>query len=236
MKANRNSPLGVGIYSRADVARLLKMTPSRVTRWVRGYSYWLSTAPAERHAQPPVVRSKLPEVDGALVLSFLDLMELRVIRVLVDDVGLSLQQIRAAAQLASKLFDTRHPFATRRVVHDTARLFGRLSEDAVIELSSRRQQQLISAHVFEPYLKEVDFNPSSSLAERWWPLGKDVAVVLDPRIAFGAPVVSGTATRTDVIATLAESISHDEVARAYFLELSSVRAAIRFENELRAAA
>src|SRR5438093_136641 len=83
---------------------------------------------------------------------------------------------------------------TSRVYHDSATLFARLSEDAVIELS-KHYQQLISAHVFEPYLKEVDFSPLSSLAERWWPLGRDVPVVLDPRIAFGAPVVAGTATR-----------------------------------------
>jgi hypothetical protein len=80
--------LGVGIYSRSEAARLLKMTPSRVTRWIRGYCYSLAYA-SKRHAQPPVIRSTSPEVDGAFVLSFLDLMELRDIRVLVDDVAYS---------------------------------------------------------------------------------------------------------------------------------------------------
>jgi uncharacterized protein (DUF433 family) len=228
--------LGVGMYSRAEVARLLKMTPSRVSRWVRGYSYWLRRESEERHRkQPPVVTTRLRELEGVFVLSFLDLMELRVIRALVDEVGLSLQQIRAAAKMAMELFHTRHPFATHRVFYDTHRLFAPLSKDAVIELTSRNQQ-LISVHAFEPYLKEVDFDTSSGLANRWWPLGKDVPIVLDPHVAFGAPVLAGTATRTDVVATLAQYVPHEEAARAYAIELGGVRAAVEFENELRAAA
>jgi len=235
MTERDHRPLGVGIYSRSEAARLLKMTPSRVTRWLRGYSYWRPATSAQRHEQPPVVRSNLRPVGGALVLSFLDLMELRVIHALVDEVGLSLQQIRAAARVASDLFGTHYPFATRRVYHDQVTLFARLSDDAVVELS-KRDQQLISAHVFEPYLTEVDFDPASSLANRWWPLGRAIPIVLDPRVAFGAPVVAGTATRTDVIATVAETTSPDEAAHAYRMERRSVQAAIRFESELRAAA
>ncbi len=234
MIRNGNS-LGVGMYSRAEVARLLKMTPSRVSRWMRGYSYWLRRVPEERHAQPPVVTSKLRELEGVFVVSFLDLMELRVIRALVDEVGLSLQQIRTAAQMAIDLFHTRHPLATHRLYYDRARLFAQLSKDAVIELN-RRNQQLISVHAFEPYLKEVDFDTSSGLANRWWPLGKDVPIVLDPHVAFGAPVVAGTATRTEVVATLAQYVPHEQAARAYKIELHGVQAAVKFENELRAAA
>lgn len=54
--------LGVGLYTRADAVRLLKMTPSRVARWVKGYSYWLTyTTEPERRAQPPV---RLPRISN----------------------------------------------------------------------------------------------------------------------------------------------------------------------------
>jgi len=111
--------VGLGLYTRADAVRLLRMTPSRVSRWVMGYSYTPSYAPkAERRAQPPVVRARIPRIDGSILISFLDLMELRVVKALIDR-GLSLQHVR-----------------------------------------------------------------QSKLAERWWPLGRSVPVVLDPKIAF----------------------------------------------------
>ncbi len=231
--------LGLGLYTRADAVRLLKMTPSRVTRWVKGYSYWLSYAQEpERRAQPPVVRVRLPRIDGSMLISFLDLMELRVVKALVDR-GLSLQHVRQVAKLASRLFKTPYPFASRRIFTDGEEVFASLSrqtDDAPLLELSARYPQLLAAPIVARYLMELDFDSKSSLAERWWPLGRDVPVVLDPRVAFGAPVVATTATRTDIVAALATAGSPSAAAGAYKIELSAAQAAARFESELAAAA
>jgi uncharacterized protein (DUF433 family) len=231
--------LGLGIYSRADVARLLRMTPSRVARWAAGYSYWLTYAQEpQRRAQPPVVRVKLPRIDGSILVSFLDLMELRVVKALVDE-GISLQHVRRVAKLASRIFETPYPFASRRIFTDGEQVFASFSRDrelaSVVELSAR-YRQLIAGPIVEQYLTELDFDPQSALAQRWWPLGKHVPVVLDPRVAFGAPVVAGTATRTDVIAELAAASDVNAAAQAYEIETEAAAAATRFEAELAAAA
>jgi len=231
--------LGVGLYTRADAVRLLRMTPSRVTRWVRGYSYWLTySAKPERRDQPPVVRVRLPRIGGTTLISFLDLMELRVVKALVDH-GLSLQHVRRVARLASDLFETPYPFASRRIFTDGEEVFASLSREvndgSLVELSARHQQ-LIAAPIVAQYITELDFDPHSSLAERWWPLGRGVPILLDPRIAFGAPVIAGTATRTEIIAGLARSADETAAADAYQIEPFKVEAALRFEAELAAAA
>ena len=239
MAKTRLGLLGVGLYSRADAVRLLKMTTSRVTRWVRGYSYWLPySAEPERRDQPPVVRIRLPRIGGTMLISFLDLMELRVVKALVDH-GLSLQHVRRVATLASGLFGTPYPFASRRIFTDGDEVFASLSRETddlrLVELSVRHRQ-LIAAPIVAQYLTELDFNPRSSLAERWWPLGKDVPILLDPRIALGAPVVAGTATRTDIVSGLARNVGVDVAADAYQIGPKAVEAALRFETELAAAA
>lgn len=227
------------MYTRADAVRLLRMTPSRVTRWVRGYSYWLTySVKAERRDQPPVVRVRLPRIGGTTLISFLDLMELRVVKALVDH-GLSLQHVRRVASLASELFETPYPFASRRIFTDGEQVFASLSREVndgrLVELSAHHQQ-LIAAPIVAQYITELDFDPHSSLAERWWPLGRGVPILLDPRIAFGAPVIAGTATRTEIIASLARSADGIAAAHAYQVEPFKVEAALRFEAELAAAA
>lgn len=229
--------LGVGLYSRADAVRLLRMTPSRVARWVRGYSYKVPyTVTTERRAQPPVVRVRLPRIGDTTPLTFLDLMELRVVKALVDR-GLSLQHVRKAAGLASELFQSPYPFASRRIFTDGDGVFASLTREVptLIELSSRHEQ-LIAAPIIEHYLTELDFDPQTSLARRWWPLGRHVPVVLDPDIAFGAPVISGTATRTDIIAALAGEADVEIAANAYEIDEAAVEAALRFESDLTMAA
>jgi uncharacterized protein (DUF433 family) len=229
--------VGTGIYARPEAARLLKVTPSRLRRWVRGYTYWYPSHGERREgSQPPVVQPDLPIIKGTIALSFVELMELRVVRALVSH-GLSLQHVRRAAQLASHAFGTAHPFAARRVFTDGRSIFTTLAADVpeLVELSRKGVKQLIAGGVLEPFLEEIDFDVDSSLAERWWPLGRQEPVVLDPRVAFGAPVIAGTRVRTATIAGMAHRASPDAIADIYQIDGRAVEAALKFEKALLAA-
>jgi hypothetical protein len=49
--------MGVGFYSRAEAARLLKVSPTRLSRWINGYTYKLrkdGEAFLRRQKQPVV--------------------------------------------------------------------------------------------------------------------------------------------------------------------------------------
>lgn len=231
---------GIGIYARADAARLLGMTPARLRRWVGGYTYWLKNGSASgaRRRQPPVIRTDLPVIDETIALSFLELMELRVVKAIVD-AGVSLQHVRAAARIASDHFRTDHPFASRRVFTDGRAIFSAVTDEIsapnVVRWRNGEIGQIIAGGIFEQFLSEIEFDAATSLAFRWWPLGRATPVVLDPRISFGAPIVAGTAVRTSVVARMADHASIPEAAVAFELQLGQAEAAVAFEGALAAA-
>lgn len=232
-------PQGIGIYSQVDAARLLRMTPSRLRRWVNGYTYWLrSEDSAKQQARPPVIhKSDLPVIDGWVALSFLELMELRVVKALVDTKGVPLQAVRRAAAQASEVFGTPHPFASRRVFAENKRIYASLSSGGgpeIIELAHGRTLQVVLGELI-PLMEEVEFDEPSSLAHRWWPLTKSEPVVLDPGIMFGAPVIAGTRIRTSIAAETARKIPVDAAGAAFGVSSRHMAAAIRFEDLLAAA-
>jgi uncharacterized protein (DUF433 family) len=236
--------LGLGIYSQPEAAHLLKMTPSRLRRWVNGYTYWLSReASVTKRARPPVLqKSDLPIIRHAVALSFLELMELRVIRILVDELGVPLQTVRKKALDAQRIFATRYPFATRRVFAEGRRVFAGIvpGEDEtdvieVAEIASGKTEQVQWAKLYEPVMREVQFDPETSFARRWWPFGPETPVVLDPSIMFGAPVIAGSRLRTAVAARMARVEGEEATAAAYRIPPQGVRAAVQFEKYLAAA-
>lgn len=232
--------LDIGIYSRADAARLLRVTPSRLTRWIAGYSYSWETSHRDQHfgQQPALIARALPALGDTLAMSFVELMELRVVKALVDK-GVPLQRIRVASEILSRELGIAHPLASQRVYTDGMSVYAALSQEAdqpdFIRLTRRDSEQIISGQIFHSFLSEMDFSAQTSLAERWWPMGKSYPVVLDPRISFGAPTVSGTRIRTRVLAVLSANASVKSLADDYHIPSGAVKAAWEFERHLMAA-
>lgn len=233
--------LGVGIYSRADAARLLDLAPARVTSWVRGYRYaWGPKERRRRGEQPAVIKTDIPTIEGSVSVSFLELVELFVVKQFRDK-GIPLQTVRVAWNHAARTFETLHPFADRRVFTDGGRIFMALREDDlapdVLEVSDRRMPfQIIAGPIFRHSFKEIEFDEHTDLARRWWPQGRQLPIVLDPAIAFGAPVVLGTRVPTAIIARYAETRATKVVAEAFELPSEQVKAAVEFESRLARAA
>ena len=234
-------PLGTGIYPRPEAARLLRMTPERLRRWVGGYTYWLREAAGttrRQRRQTPVVLPELPVLGNVVALSFLELMELRVVKALVDR-GVTLQHVRQAARLASTHFNTRHPFASQRVFTDGRFIFSALGTEVelpnVVKWTAEEIDQVVAGPVFEQFLSEIEFDASNSLARRWWPLGPRVPIILDPAISFGAPVLAGTGVRTTTVARFARASSTREAAVAFEVDMEHAESAVDFEQQLAAA-
>ena len=173
-----------------------------------------------------------------MALSFLELMELRVVKALVDR-DVTLQHVRQAAQLAAKRFGTRHPFASRRVFTDGRFIFSAVSDEIdapnVVKWTAGEIDQVVAGPVFDQFLSEIEFDPSTALAMRWWPMGRHVPILIDPARRFGAPIVAGTGVRTATLARLARTTPIRDVAVAYEVEVAQAQAAVAFEGQLAAA-
>lgn len=232
-------PPGIGLYRQSDAARLLRIHPSRLRRWIHGYTYRPRPSQEKRH-QDPVVHSDVPRIDGEFALSFLELMELRVVVNLLEFPDISLQKIRRAADQAGELLGTRHPFASRRIFTDGREILasleaGSTAESDLVELTHSRKNQIVSADLMRPILNEIDYSEQTALAEMWWPMTKSTPIVLNPRIMFGAPTISETRITTSVLARLAKFDSDSTIAAAYDLPPGVVRKAVEFEGALLAA-
>jgi uncharacterized protein (DUF433 family) len=233
--------LGVGIYSRVEAGHLLSLSAGRIGSWVRGYRYSWGPKEKRRHGeQPAVIKTDIPIIDGSLAISFLELVELFVVKQFRDK-NIPLQTVRVAWNHAARAFNTLHPFANRRVFTDGGRIFMALRDDDlapdVLEVSSRRSPfQIIAGPVFKNSIKGIEFDEETELARRWWPEGRDVPVVLDPMIAFGAPVIAGTRVPTAILARYSETRPVSAVADAFELPAERIEAAVDFESRLARAA
>ena len=84
--------------------------------------------------------------------------------------------------------------------------------------------------IIEPSFKDVDLDVEIT---RWWPLGKQRSMVLDPQRSFGAPIVDSSGIPTATLARAAElEASPREVTRWYPVTEREVRDAIAFERRL----
>lgn len=231
------SMLGLGIYFPCEGAWVLRVPAHSLRRWAQGYTFW-TPGHRSRHASGPVTRPDLPVIRGQRALSFLELMELRVVAKLRRK-GIPLQQIRDAARIAREVLQTKHPFASRRIFTDRKRILTYLeappAEFTMVELHRQTVHQLIAGPVLERLLDDLDFDEESGIPRRWWPLGKNYPIVLDPEVSFGAPTIAGTRIRTEFVAGMAAVDSMTATITAFELQPSQVEAAVTFERQLRAA-
>ncbi|MEX2372587.1 MAG: DUF433 domain-containing protein, partial [Dehalococcoidia bacterium] len=99
----------------------------------------------------------------------------------------------------------------------------------LVEVGRRRRSQAWS-EVLMPFLESLDYDDTLALAHRWWPLGREGLVVVDPEFGFGLPVVDGSGVRTEIL--LERYRAGDlagQIAQDFNLESEYVERAIQFE-------
>jgi uncharacterized protein (DUF433 family) len=183
-----------------------------------------------------VIHADLPAIEDQVGLSFLNLIELRLLAAFRHE-GLSLQKVRKAADYLSSLHGVEHPLAWNRLSHDGRDVFVWVEQGkedhVVIQTTGRRVGHCVLDKVLEPYFHEIDFDPQTNLARRWYPMGRDASVVVDPAIAFGEPVLEGTRLSTRIIFDrIRAGDDADTIARWYEIDPQGVELARRFEVEL----
>jgi uncharacterized protein (DUF433 family) len=222
--------IGAGIYSVAEAARLTRVSSACIRRWLSGYLYKTSTGPRTAN---PVFAGALPLIDGELALSFLDLIEVRIVNSLRSQ-KISWKLIRLAEANAREIFKVDHPFATRKFKIDGRRIFAELrKEHGERPLVDLADNQLTFRAVVEPYLKDIDFD-SKDRAAIWRPMGARHRILLDPRRSFGQPIVSEGVPTAVLARAVKREGSIEEVASWYEVEPRAVRDAVEFERKLAA--
>jgi len=236
MAQRRKSLLGIGVYTVPEAARLTGVSAPRIRRWLTGYTF---TSRATQRSSAPVWQRQVVSSSGELVLSFRDLLEVRFVDAFRRH-GVRWKVIRLAAERAAEIIEDSHPFSTRRFKTDGRSIFADIvqetGEESLLDLA--RSQYELKA-IVEPFLFEgLEFSEISGAPVRWWPLGLDRRVVIDPERSFGQPIVTPESVPTSILAKAvkAEEGSIDSVARWYLVHPKAVKDAVELETRLAAAA
>jgi uncharacterized protein (DUF433 family) len=173
----------------------------------------------------------LPSIENKVALGFLDLIEIKFVDAFLN-VGVSWAAIHKVREKAKILYtDTNHPFCTKQFVTDGCQIFRDLhSETGEHCLEEIASNQRVFAEIVKPFIKQLEFR-DGTIIERWWPLGKDRHIVVDPRKNFGQPTVvtEGIPTQNLVRSYRANGSSLEEVARWFEISPVTVQEAVEYE-------
>jgi uncharacterized protein (DUF433 family) len=171
-------------------------------------------------------------------LSFVNLVEAHVLAAIRAQYNLRLDRVRDAMDYVRKAFGSQHPLAEHRFQTNGVDLFVVKFEQLI---NVTRQGQLAMKQVLEASLRRIEWD-ASGIACQLYPFTRrqipdaPKAVLIDPRVSFGRPVLAGTGIATAIVAErykAGEDI--DILAQDYDRARSDIEEAIRCELHLDAA-
>lgn len=172
--------IGIGAYAPSEIARILRLPVDRVQRWIR--DYWdgtLGKAYALKYSW---------KTDGSRAVSFRTLIEFYVMMQLAE-AGVKPKRVLQAHQELAEWYDNAFPFALKEVLQgiktDSRRVCFQLDGNT-LSLDGSRQ---LNMDFIQLFFKRLDFD-ENDLAIRFWPLGRDKSIVIDPERKLGHPVVA----------------------------------------------
>jgi uncharacterized protein (DUF433 family) len=227
--------IGSGLYPLPQAARLVGRNARAVRRWLKGYSWKYKDG---RSYSGPLWHTRYEHEDlPGHVIGFQDLLQLRTVAEFAEH-GVHLKVIRATIEAAMRDFESPYPLTDRRLLTDGKRIFMHAIEVATgsEKLVDVVRRQFVFANIIRASLfAGIEYEDGS--ASRWYP-EKNRAVVLDPEIQFGTPILADAAIPTDAIhdAWRAEGKDRNAVARIYGITPAMVGAAVGFEQRLARAA
>ncbi|MGM0587446.1 MAG: DUF433 domain-containing protein [Bacteroidota bacterium] len=192
------------------------MDTQKVGQWIR--RYW------EKHFLEDYSEVKIFYTEGEgreRVFNFYTLIELITISAF-RELEVSFHKIKKAHKIAAEVLETPYPFAKRGFMTDGKKIFH--NRDEVSSLRLEEAKQLEFRKLIEPYCEKIDFDEVTELAQRYWPLGRDHHVVIDPQHRFGEPTIAGTNISASMINNLIEAGEPIEfIAEEYNISEQAIR-------------
>ena len=223
--------IGHGVYTVAEAGRLTKVPCQRIRRWTKGYNYKYK---GEIRHTPPILAMGHSQENNIPSLNFADLIEIMFLNAF-RDWGVGWKTIHIASQKARKMLNRSRPFSTRLFKTDGRTILAEISKDVSDKvLLDIVKDQYVFENIISPYLHGLEYNKFDE-PERWWPLGRERGVVIDPQRAFGAPIVAeGGIPTTILFKAVKADQSVDLVADWYDVKQQEVVDAFEFEDRLAA--
>lgn len=218
---------GIGLYSPKQAELLTGVDAEKIRRWLLR-----DTSPAGPLWHPE------PEALGAEdTLSFKDLLEIRAVAQFRQYV--SMPAIRAALTSLRDYLERDYPLTSPRLKTDGKVVFLRsIAENGDEALTDLGKRQEVFYDIVAPSLLDgIEFDASENPV-RWHPDPADRTIVVDPKFAFGKPIVLPSHMSTSALdnAYQTEGRDAEKVARNFGITVDEVNRAVNFEKRVAAGA
>jgi uncharacterized protein (DUF433 family) len=211
--------LGVGIYPVSEIARILRLPNYKIHRWID--TYWDGELGKEFEERYSWKTNKSKAVGFHTLIEFYIMMSL-------SEAGVKTRSILNAHKELSGIYNSPFPFALKEVVNglktDGSKIFFKAKDD-IVTLDGSKQLNL---NFLKLFFKKLDFD-LNNVASKYWPLGKEKKIVVDPKRKFGHPLINGSNIYPETIYNLYkgdESIEY--IAHLYNLSEKEIKDAIEY--------
>ena len=218
--------LDLPAYTVPEAERYAGLHRAEISEWFRAR---LEPGPSDSPECATISYLELVEV--AFVASFRSMgVPMELIRFANDNLA---PMVEAEHKLAVRLI-RKHPFAAlrfKKIGHGVLEELLRSAPSCV-----KRKGDFTPTDwpaVLESRFAEFDYHSDYGIAIRWRLAGPDSRVVIDPRVAFGDPMISGSGLATWVIKGSCEAgYTVQEISDEYQIDEIGVRDAIAFEESV----
>lgn len=228
-------PRQVPTYTLTEAAHYLGVPYATLRSWFMGMGYPSHTG------RRPFVRLFAPANPARPQLSFINLLEAHVLDAIRRDYEIPLQKVRKALAYLNRRLHSPHPLVIHRFETDGVDLFVRELVKGGDLVSVTEGGQLALKEVLKHHLRRIEWDEKGAPV-RLYPFTRKGlpdeprAVMIDPSVSFGRPVLVGTGIPIEEVSDRYEAgETIIELARDYGREPTDIEEAIRCELRSRAA-
>ena len=218
------------MYSFSEAAHLADVSTTTVKNWLFGYT-------VKGREVPPLFPS-----DNGDMVSFLQMIEIMVAGRFRKSAsrGRSVQfrAVRDAHMNARQTSGIEYPFAHMKLEalggHIVHFLKKGSSAGSFQALDALEQWSLPG--LLRETMDQIDYDHDHELAIRWFPIGKKVPIVVDPRLSAGLPVIEGRGVTVQAIHNrfFRTGLDIDFIAKDFEVGTDLVETAIRYGERVAA--
>jgi uncharacterized protein (DUF433 family) len=219
MVFENNLKIGNGIYTIPEIAKILRLPYHKVNLWVN--KYWDGELGSYFEGKYSWSIKKTKAVSFHTLVEFYILIQFA-------EAGVKTREVLNAHIELSKKYNNAFPFAQKNILEkiktDGKKIYLEVNGDT-ISLDGTRQLNL---SFIKAFFKNLDFG-KDDIASRFWPLGREKAIIVDPKRQFGHPIIYKTNIHPETIYNLYKAGEPVEfIAFTYEIEKKSVADAIEY--------
>lgn len=173
--------IGIGCYTASEIAHILQLPYRKVHTWMN--KYWdgkLGKEFGEKYSW---------KVDNSRAVSFHTLVEFYVM-MQFSEAGVKPKEVLKAHAILSAKYNTAFPFAQKELL-ESIRTDGKIIyQDYDGQLVSLDGSEQFNLSLINQFFKNLEFD-GNDMASRFWPMGMEKSVVIDPARKFGHPIING---------------------------------------------